>query len=97
MKLAQEYGLNFLETSAMSNENVDLAFVGLARQVIARVIKEDEEEKKKTSASNIKLTNGATQGYLSGCCYGGGNRTKDKTPVKNGNKSPFTIPNKNVK
>ena len=71
--MAEEYGLVFLETSAMANINVEDAFVGLAKQVKLRVATEAKMSNLGTANNNsIKLSGVPGQSYISNCCYGGG-------------------------
>lgn len=73
MRLAEEYGLEFLETSAMSSVNVEQAFVGLARQVKQRLESEGPNTTNQAGGSTVKLNNQSSGGsYLNtSCCYGG--------------------------
>ena len=77
MRLAEEYGLEFLETSAMSSVNVEQAFVGLARQVKKRLESEGGSNSNNTTSSGVKLNNQGGAGSYASCCYGGG-ATKKK-------------------
>lgn len=79
MRLAEEYGLEFLETSAMSSVNVEQAFVGLARQVKKRLESEGGANANPTTNPGVKLNpQGGAGSYLNAsCCYGGG-ATKKK-------------------
>ena len=73
MRLAEEYGLEFLETSAMSSVNVEQAFVGRSRHVKKRV--ETEGPATPSNPTSVKLNNQAGGSYLNAsCCYGGGSK-----------------------
>jgi hypothetical protein len=80
--MAEDYGLIFLETSAMANINVEDAFVGLAKQVKQRVATEEKKSGAGATNSSIKLSNVPGQSYISSCCYGGGGSGDSKK--KNG-------------
>jgi Ras-related protein Rab-8A len=66
-RLANDYGLSFLETSAKSNINVEEAFYTLARMVKKRVIDPEQAAIADTPTSNVDLNNRRTD-TSSGCC-----------------------------
>ena len=49
--MAEDYGLVFLETSAMANINVEDAFVGLAKQVKQRIATEEKKAERVLQAT----------------------------------------------
>ena len=50
LALAERYGIQFLETSAKDNCNIDKIFQLLTRAVVARVGSEDKEKESNTTA-----------------------------------------------
>mgnify|MGYP002789206016 CR=1 FL=1 len=89
-ELAQEFGLKFMETSAMNNENVDDAFLTLARDVKARLIDTAEMEKEKTKSVSLKTKQ--YDRFVSGnCCFGGGSSAESAT--KQVKTKPVKVPN----
>ncbi|KAJ1921876.1 GTP-binding protein [Mycoemilia scoparia] len=70
-KLADEYGLKFLETSAKSNINVDEAFFTLARDIKKRLIDSNADNStqppKDSSQAKINIDS-QSDGYLAGRC-----------------------------
>mmetsp|Transcript_2408 Transcript_2408/g.9064 ORF Transcript_2408/g.9064 Transcript_2408/m.9064 type:complete len:128 (-) Transcript_2408:816-1199(-) len=71
-ELAQEYGIDFLETSAKSNHNVEEAFYRIARQTKTRLIdSESQNVYDKNQNGPIKFpTSGPDpqQSSKKGCC-----------------------------
>ena len=68
-ELAEEFGIDYLETSAKSSIRVDDAFFTLARQIKARLI--DSAEKSPTSPTNsdsVKVGGAAQNTESSGKC-----------------------------
>uniref|UniRef100_A0A3B3BS62 small monomeric GTPase n=1 Tax=Oryzias melastigma TaxID=30732 RepID=A0A3B3BS62_ORYME len=55
-KLALEYGLKFMETSAKSNINVENAFMALARDIKAKMDKKLEGNNPQGSNQGVKIT-----------------------------------------
>lgn len=60
-RLAAEYGMKFIETSAKTNENIDEAFLMLAREISIK-----RESKGESSA--IKLEKTSQKAEKGGCC-----------------------------
>ena len=90
-ELAQEFGLKFMETSAMNNENVDDAFLTLARDVKARLIDTAEMEKEKTKSVSLKTKQ--YDRFVSGnCCFGGGS-SAESSSTKQVRSKPVKAPN----
>ncbi|KAH8055492.1 GTPase [Aureococcus anophagefferens] len=59
-KLADEYGVRFIETSAKQNVNVTEAFRAIAQQVTSRIPSH--------AAGGVKLQSAAKPGGKKGCC-----------------------------
>ncbi|EGB07234.1 GTPase [Aureococcus anophagefferens] len=59
-KLADEYGVRFIETSAKQNVNVTEAFRAIAQQVTSRI--------PSRAAGGVKLQSAAKPGGKKGCC-----------------------------
>jgi len=66
-KLANEYGIKFLETSAKGNINVDEAFISLAKDIKARLIDNDAMTQPKDDDKPVVISNGDTV-KKGGCC-----------------------------
>jgi Ras-related protein Rab-8A len=80
-QLAASYGIQFLETSAKNNINVEEAFISIARDIKARMIDngDDHDHPKAATSSNTNAGNdrvvdisasdgGATKTKGKGCC-----------------------------
>jgi hypothetical protein len=81
--LAEEYGLHFLETSAMADVNVEAAFVGLAKQVRSRLQAEGAKgpgnspvAQGREGGSGLRFLPASADSYVPSCCYGGGDSKK---------------------
>ena len=72
-QLADEYGLQFLETSAMNNVNVDDAFLTLTKAVKSRVIDTQEHEQDRARAVQLQPT--SYDRIRNSCCFGGGGQS----------------------
>ena len=59
-QLADEYGMQFFETSAKSNMNVSETFTSLTNQIL--------ESNEKVKSNNVKLTNTGKKEKKGGCC-----------------------------
>ncbi|CAI9605050.1 unnamed protein product [Staurois parvus] len=55
-KLALEYGIKFMETSAKANINVENAFFTLARDIKAKMDKKMEGNSSQSSNQGVKIT-----------------------------------------
>ncbi|GLD62260.1 ras-related protein Rab-8A [Lates japonicus] len=55
-KLALEYGIKFMETSAKANINVENAFLTLARDIKAKMDKKLEGNNPQGSSQGVKIT-----------------------------------------
>ena len=65
--IAEKFGLEFLEVSAMDNTNVEKAFMGLATQVVDRI----GDDLGKSKAKTVRVDNNSKnskEGGKSGCC-----------------------------
>ena len=58
--LADEYGMDFFETSAKSNMNVTETFTSLTNKIL--------ESNEKVKSDSVKLTTGGKKGDKKGCC-----------------------------
>ena len=56
--LADEYGMRFFETSAKDNSNVEAAFTSIAKDVMARLAREQADQQQASTAAPLKLTSG---------------------------------------
>jgi hypothetical protein len=76
--LAQEFGLQYMETSAKARLNVEEAFMQLARDIKKRLIDNvssgDAGREKQGAAGSVRLEEegGALDRVRATCCYGGG-------------------------
>jgi Ras-related protein Rab-8A len=63
--LADEYGINFFETSAKMNSNVDEAFLAIASDIVGRLRENPEHY---GSEGGVSLNNGKKKSSGGGCC-----------------------------
>ena len=56
--LADEFGVRFFETSAKDNSNVEEAFTVIAKDVMARLAREQADQQQASTAAPLKLTSG---------------------------------------
>lgn len=63
--LADEYGIQFYETSAKTNENVQDAFVSIAKDIKQRLMSSDNYDENGNDKLNINRRNGSKS---SNCC-----------------------------
>lgn len=85
-ELADEYGLTFLETSAMNNVNVDEAFLSLTKAVKARVIDTQEQEQERSRAIHLQPT--SYDRIKTSCCFGGGGQSSSSSKSAKAIKAP---------
>jgi len=57
---AEQYGLSFIETSALNNTNVDTAFEMILKEIYNRVPNRDEHTSRPTPSDGTNLTNNQT-------------------------------------
>ena len=71
-QIAKEHDIRFLETSAKTNENIELAFYNLAEDILKKQLSKDNEETSQLSKDNeetsqiIHVSN--PQEKKGGCC-----------------------------
>jgi len=69
--LADEYKIQFFETSAKDNSNVEEVFTSIAKDVMQRLQQEQADQQQTASPSTLKLTSNldkAKQRKKKGCC-----------------------------
>ena len=63
--MVSEYGINFFETSAKMNSNVDEAFLAIASDIVGRLRENPEHY---GSEGGVSLNNGKKKSSGGGCC-----------------------------